>query len=124
MSEDARTLIQTAVRNFLEEVPQLAPINIVVNVDLRGGRNDLQQFRLEMPAIEVTKGAAHDAKISVDMRREFLNVMAPEAKLIDWRGAFLEGKAKATGVEQYLRLIENVAEKAFERQRTRKARAH
>ena len=123
MSEDAKTLIATAVRNFLEEVPTLAPMNLVVNVDLRGGRNDLQQFRPEPPAIEVTKGAAHDAKVSVDMRREFLNVMAPEAKLIDWRGAVLEGKVKATGVEQYLKLIQNVCEKTFERQRLRKARS-
>ncbi len=124
MSEDARILIETAVRRFLEEVPALAPMTLVVNVDLRGGRNDLQQFRLELPAVKVTKGAAHDAKVSVDMRREFLNAMAPEARLIDWRGAFLEGKAKATGVEQYLRLIANVAEKTFERQHTRKARQH
>lgn len=123
MSSDAPALIETAVRNFLEEVPALAPMNLVVGVDLRG-RGDVQQFRLELPEVEVTKDIAADARVRVEMRRELLNAMAHDAQLIDWRGAFLEGKAKATGVEQYLRLIENVAEKAFERQRTRKARAH
>ena len=40
------------------------------------------------------------------------------------REAFTYGQATATGVEQYLRLIEQVVEKAEERQRTRRARAH
>jgi hypothetical protein len=46
------------------------------------------------------------------------------AKVADWREAFTYGQAKATGVEQYLRLIEQVVEKAEERQRLRKARSH
>lgn len=123
MAEDAKTLIETAVRNFLEEVPALEPMKIVVGVDLRG-RGDVQQYRLEMPGIKVTKDIAADARIRVDMRREFFNVMAKEAKVADWREAFMYGQAKASGVEQYMKLIVTVVERQEERSRTRRARQH
>lgn len=123
-SEDARTLIEKAVRTFLEEVPALEPMKIVVGIDLRG-RGDTQQFRLEMPGVKVTKDLATDARIRLEMRRDFFNAMVENgAKAADWREAFTYGQAKATGVEQYLRLIENVVDRAEERQRMRHARRH
>jgi hypothetical protein len=121
MSEDARELIETAVRRFVEEVPALAPIKLVVAVELRG-RGDVQQFRLEMPEMAASKGPASDARIHVEMRREFFNVMAKEAKVVDWIEAFTYGKAKAAGPTQYLRLISNVVDKQQERERIRTMR--
>jgi hypothetical protein len=121
MAEDAKALIELATRRFIEEVPALEPIKLVVGVELRG-RGDVQHFRLEMPGVEVTKGAATDARVRVDMRREFFNVMAKEAKVPDWIEAFTYGQAKASGPEQILRLIVNVVDRQQERQRTRKAR--
>jgi hypothetical protein len=121
MSEDARGLIETAVRRFVEEVPALAPISLVVGVELRG-KGDVQQFRLQMPEMNATKGPAGDARINVEMRREFFNIMAKEAKVIDWIEAFTYGKAKATGPTQYLRLISQVVEKQQERERIRTMR--
>ena len=123
MSEDAKALIELATRRFLSEVPALEPIKLVVGVELRG-RGDVQQFRLEMPGVQVTKGAAHDARVRVDMRREFFNVMAHEAKVPDWVEAFTYGQAKASGPEQFLRLIVQVVERQQERERTPKARKH
>jgi hypothetical protein len=121
MAEDARTLIETAVKRFVAEVPALAPLKLVVGVELRG-RGDVQQFRLQMPDMIATKGPAVDARISVEMRREFFNVMAKEAKLPDWIEAFTYGKAKATGPTQYLRLISSVVDKQQERERARTIR--
>jgi hypothetical protein len=121
MSDDARALIELATRRFIAEVPALAPIKLVVGVELRG-RGDVQQFRLEMPGIEVTKGPPSDARLRVDMRREFFNVMAHEGKVPDWVEAFTYGQAKATGPEQFLRLIVNVVERQQERERTPRAR--
>ncbi|MGN6372503.1 MAG: hypothetical protein ACTHM1_05885 [Solirubrobacteraceae bacterium] len=121
MSEDARTLIETAVKRFIDEVPALAPLKLVVGVELRG-RGDVQQFRLQMPDVTVTKGPPDDARINVEMRREFFNVMANEAKVPDWIEAFTYGKAKATGPTQYLRLISNVVETQHERERARTIR--
>jgi hypothetical protein len=121
MAEDAKALIELATRRFIEEVPALEPIKMVVGIELRG-RGDVQHFRMEMPGVKVTKGPATDARVRVDMRREFFNVMAHEAKVPDWIEAFTYGQAKATGPEQFLRLIISVVERQQERQHTRKAR--
>jgi hypothetical protein len=120
MAEDAKALIELAVRRFLKEVPALEPLKLVVGVELRG-RGDVQQFRLEMPGIKVTKGPAADARMRVEMRREFFNVMAKEAKVPDWVEAFTYGQAKASGPEQFTKLIANVVERQQERQRARRA---
>jgi hypothetical protein len=123
MAGDAKSLIEKAARRFVEEVPALAPMKLVVGVQLQG-RGDIQHFRLLMPEVEVTKGPANDARISVDMRREFFNIMAEEGKVPDWIEAFTYGKAKATGPSQYLKLIANVVDKHQERERLKTARKH
>ena len=114
-------MIQAAVRGVVEEVPALKPLKLVVGIDLHG-RGDVQQFRLQMPEIEVTKDIGADAKIRVEMRRDFFNLMIEHgAKVADWEQAFHEGRAKATGVTQYLQLIARVVEKQQERARLRRA---
>jgi hypothetical protein len=123
MAEDAKSLIEVATRRFVGEVSALEPIKLVVGVELRG-RGDVQHFRLEMPGVKVTKGPAADARLRVDMRREFFNVMAKEGKVADWIEAFAYGQAKASGPEQIMRLIINVVERQQERERTPKARKH
>jgi hypothetical protein len=123
MAGDAKTLIETAARRFVEEVTALAPMKLVVGVQLQG-RGDIQHFRLQMPEVQVTKGPADDARINVEMRREFFNVMAEEGKVPDWIEAFTYGKAKATGPTQYLKLIANVVDKHQERERLKTARRH
>jgi hypothetical protein len=123
MAEDAKALIELATRRFIAEVPALEPIKLIVGVELRG-RGDVQQFRLEMPDVNVTKGPAVDARLRVDMRREFFNVMAREGKVADWIEAFTYGQAKASGPQQILQLITNVVERQQERERTPKARRH
>ena len=121
-TDDAKTLIETGVNRFLAEVPALAPLKLVFAVELRG-RGDVQMYRVELPGPKVTKGIADDARVRVEMPRAFFNVMAQEAHIADWREAFMYGKAKATGVEQILKLIVHVVEKQEERQRTRRARS-
>lgn len=123
MSGDAKTLIETAARRFVEEVPALAPMKLVVGVELHG-RGDVQHFRLQMPEAQVTKGPADDARINVEMRREFFNIMAAEGKVPDWIEAFTYGKAKATGPTQFLKLISTVIDKHQERERLKSARKH
>jgi len=123
MAEDAKALIELATRRFTGEVTALEQIKLVVGVELRG-RGDVQMYRLEMPGVKVTKGAAEDARLRVDMRREFFNVMAKEGKVPDWVEAFTYGQAKASGPEQIVRLIQKVVEAQIEREHTRKARKH
>lgn len=122
MSSDAPQMIEAHVRSLLEEVPALKPLKMVIGVDLHG-RGDTQQFRLVMPDVEVKKDIAADAKVRVEMRRDFFNAMVEhDAKIADWQDAFYDGKAKATGVDQYMRLIAQVVDKQMERNRTRRAR--
>ncbi|MBA2350088.1 MAG: hypothetical protein H0V81_17575 [Solirubrobacterales bacterium] len=120
---DAKPMIQAVVSDLLEEVPQLKPLKLVVGIDFHG-RGDLQQFRLVMPDIEVSKDPGLDAKVRVEMRRDFFNLMVEHgAKLADWHQAIDEGRVKATGIQQYLRLIAQVVFKEEERVRLRKQTA-
>jgi hypothetical protein len=121
-TDDAKTLIDTAISRFLKEVPALAPLKLVFAVELRG-RGDVQMYRVELPGPKITKGIAEDARVRVEMPRAFFNIMAREAEIADWREAFMYGKAKATGVQEILKLIVHVVEKQEERQRLRRARS-
>jgi hypothetical protein len=124
MATDAPALIDKAVRDLLEEVPALKPLKLIVGIDLHG-RGDTQQFRLEMPSVEVTKDIAADARVRIEMRREFFNAMVEhDAKVVDWQRAFAEGRAKATGVEQYMQLIARVVERQQERAHLRRSKHH
>ena len=125
-NEDAKTLIEIAVERFLEDVPALAPLKLIFAVELRG-RGDVQMYRVELlgkdEQVKVTKGIAEDARVRVQMPRSFFNVMAKEAHIADWREAFTYGQAKASGVQEILKLIVHVVEKQEDRLRARRARS-
>ncbi len=118
---DTKTLIETGIRRFLEEVPSLAPLKIVAGLELHG-RGDVQLYRIEMPGPVVTKALPTDAKATLEIRRERFNELALKGHLADWRTAFERGEARATGIDQYLKLIVKVVENQEERSRTRRAR--
>jgi hypothetical protein len=120
---DTKTLIETAVRRFLAEVPALQPLKIVAGLELRGGR-DLQIYRVELPGPKVSKDIAADARVRISVPRSHFNALATKGRVRDWREAFLKGEAQASGVEQVLKLIVNVVERQEERARTRKASHH
>jgi hypothetical protein len=121
LAADTKTLIETAITRFIEEVPALAPLKLIVGLELRG-RGDVQMYRIEMPGPKVTKDIAPDAKIRLEVQRAAFNELAAKGHIADWRRAFEHGEAKATGVEQVIRLIAQVVERQEERSRTRKAR--
>ena len=118
---DTKSLIETAVRRFLDEVPALQPLKLVAGLELRA-RGDVQLYRVELPGPKVSKDIAADAKIRLSVPRSHFNELATKGGVRDWREAFAHGDAKATGVEQVMKLIVNVVERHEERARTRKAR--
>ena len=120
-ASDTREQIERTINRFLDEVPALKPLKIVVGLDLRG-RGDTQQYRIELPGPKIAKDGAVDAKIRVEMPRAFFNEMAKDAKVADWREAFMYGQAKASGPSQFLQLIERVVNKQDERNRQRRAK--
>ena len=118
---DTKALIETAVNRFLEEVPALQPLKLVGGLELRG-RGDVQMYRVELPGPKVTKDIATDAKVRLMVPRSHFNELASKGRVRDWREAFAKGDAKATGIEQVMRLIVQVVERQEERTRTRKAK--
>ena len=118
---DTRTLIETAVTRALDEVPALQPLKLVFGLELRG-RGDVQQYRIELPGPKVSKDLAVDSKVTVSIPRSHFNELATKGRIRDWREAFEKGDAKATGIDQILKLIVNVVERQEERGRTRRAR--
>jgi hypothetical protein len=110
-----------AVRRFLDEVPALQNLKLVLGLELRG-RGDIQLYRVEMPGPKVTKAVAGDARVRLSIPRSDFNELATEGLVGDWRQAFETGHARAEGSEQILRLIAQVVERQEERARTRKAR--
>jgi hypothetical protein len=109
------------VTRFLDEVPALAPLKLVAGLELRG-RGDIQQYRVELPGPKVTKDIAADAKVTLQVPRSHFNALATKGHVREWREAFEKGDAKATGIDQILKLIINVVERQEERSRTRRAR--
>ncbi len=120
--QDTKTLIETAVKRFLEEVPALQPLKLVAGLELRG-RGDVQIYRVELPGPKVSKDIPSDAKVTLAIPRATFNELAAKGHVKQWREAFEHGDAKATGIEQVMRLIVQVVERQEERSRTRKARA-
>ncbi len=118
---DTKTLIETAVKRFLDEVPALQQLKLVAGLELRG-RGDVQLYRVELPGPKVTKDIPADEKVHLSIPRSHFNELATKGHVKDWEEAFAKGDAKATGIEQYLKLIVNVVERQDERSRTRRAR--
>jgi hypothetical protein len=123
MASDTKSLIETAVKRFLDEVPALVNLKIVAGLELRG-RGDMQIYRVELPGPKVSRDVPADAKVTVTVNRAQFNELATKGHVRDWRAAFVHGDAKATGIEQVMKLIVNVVERQEERSRTRKASQH
>lgn len=117
---DTKSLIETAVKRFLEEVPALQPLKLVAGLELRG-RGDVQMYRIEMPGPKVSKDIAADSKVRLSLPRPVFNELATKGRVSDWREAFQKGEVQATGIEQVMKLIVNVVERQEERARLRKA---
>jgi imidazole glycerol phosphate synthase subunit HisF len=118
---DTKALIEQAVRSFQREVPGLAKLKLVMELELRG-RGDIQLFRVEVPGPKITKDIASDAKVRISVPRSHFNALAEEGTIRHWREAFESGHVKATGPEEILKLIRSVVERQEERTRTRKLR--
>ena len=102
-------------------MPALQPLKLVVRLDLHG-RGDVQTYRVQLPGPKVTKDdIAADAKVTLWIQRATFNELATKGHIADWEQAFAHGEAKATGIDQILKLIANVVARQQERSRTRRA---
>jgi hypothetical protein len=112
-------LIEQAVERFHQEVPALASLKLVFELELRG-RGDVQMFRVELPGPKISKGVADDARVTVSIPRSHFNELASEGRASDYREAFEYGHIKATGDPNVLKLIAQVIDRHEQRARTKK----
>ena len=112
-------LIEQGVRRFQEEVPALAKLKLVFELELRG-RGDTQMFRVELPGPKISKGVADHARVTVEISRPHFNELASEGHVADYAEAYEHGHIKASGDANVLKLIAQVVERHEQRTRTKK----
>ncbi len=91
-AEDAKTLIEIAVKRFLEEVPALAPLKLVFGVELRG-RGDVQMYRVELFGKEIAQHQAIQFKLA-DMATQI-----EAARLLTRKAARLKDAGESSELE-------------------------
>jgi hypothetical protein len=113
-------LIVTAVERFQAEVPALAQLKLVFELELRG-RGDVQMFRVELPGPKISKAAStEDARVTVEIVRSDFNRLAEEGRVPDYREAYDAGHIKVTGDSGIQKLIAQVIERHEQRVRVKK----
>jgi hypothetical protein len=118
---ETKAQIEQAIADFQREVPALARLKLVFELELRG-RGDIQLFRVEVPGPKITRDIASDAKVRLSIPRTEFNELCKDGSIRHWREAFESGHVKASGPTEILRLIQSVVVKQEERTRTRKLR--
>jgi SCP-2 sterol transfer family protein len=113
-------LITTAIERFQAELPALAKLKLVFELELRG-RGDVQMFRVELPGPKVSKSAStEDARVTLTIPRSDFNQLATEGHVSDYRQAYENGHIRATGDPNIQKLIAQVIQRHEERGRTKK----
>jgi hypothetical protein len=118
---ETKAQIEQAIAAFQHEVPALARLKLVFELELRG-RGDIQLFRVEVPGPKITRDIASDAKVRLSIPRTEFNELIKDGSIRHWRECFESGHVKASGPPEILRLIQSVVVKQEERTRTRKLR--
>jgi hypothetical protein len=115
-------LIKTAIERFQAEVPALAPLKLVFELELRG-RGDVQMFRVELPGPQISKAAStEDARVSVEITRSEFNQLATEGSVRNYQEAYDAGHIKVSGDSGIQKLIAQVIQRHEQRARTKKVR--
>jgi hypothetical protein len=113
-STDTRLLIGQAVQHLREDVPALRQLKLVVRPELRA-RGDVPIWRVELPALDVTKDPAGDARIDVSVARSHFNELAAEGRLRHWVDAYEHGHVRVSGDPAVTKLIGNVIQRQLAR---------
>lgn len=113
-------LITTAIERFQAELPALAKLKLVFELELRG-RGDVQMFRVELPGPNISKSAStEDARVTVMIPRSTFNELATEGTVRSYREAYGSGQIRVTGDPNIQKLIAQVIQRHEERGRTKK----
>jgi hypothetical protein len=113
-------LIKTGIERFQQEVPALAQLKLVFELELRG-RGDVQMFRVELPGPQISKAVStEDARVTVTIPRSHFNELAREGVVRHYREAYEAGQIKVSGDPGIQKLIAQVIQRHEQRARTKK----
>jgi hypothetical protein len=113
-------LIASAIERFQAEVPALAPLKLVFELELRG-RGDVQMFRVQLPGPKISKAAStEDARVTVEIHRAEFNRLAEQGHVRDYQEAYDAGHIRVSGDSGIQKLIAQVVLRHEERVRTKK----
>jgi hypothetical protein len=115
-SGDTRQLIDQAVKHFVDEVPALANLSLVIRLQLRT-RGDVPTWRVEVPGPKISKDPAGDARLDIEIQRPDFNRLATEGTLKEWRKAYDVGHVNVTGEPAIVKLLANVIDRQLQRAR-------
>jgi hypothetical protein len=120
-TESTKDLIEEGARRFLNEVPALKQLKLVMRLDLRS-RKDSQTWRIEFPQIDIKRDPAADAKVTVLAPRSHFNELAKDGRLQHWRDAYENGYVRVVGQGEIVKLIGRVIERHETRAKIKKRR--
>jgi hypothetical protein len=121
MAASTQEQIREGVERLLREVPALAKLKLVFGLELRG-RGDVQPYRVELPALKISKGFGEDERLHVSLPRSHFNELVADGTLKHWHQAWDHGHIKVEGDPNVQKLIGQVIERTEARGRLRKAR--
>ena len=112
-------LIKTAIEHFQAEVPALANLKLVFELELQA-RGDVQMYRVALPGPGITKSVGDDARVRVSIQRSTFNELASEGTAKQYIEAWESGQIKASGDPGIQKLIAQVVERHEQRGQTKK----
>jgi hypothetical protein len=121
VASETKELIEEGARRFIDEVPALKQLKLVLRLDLRS-RRESQTWRVQFPVVEAKRDPAADAKVTVVAPRSHFNELAKDGRLQHWRDAYENGYIRVTGQDEILKLIGRVIERHETRAKVKKRR--
>jgi hypothetical protein len=121
VASETKELIEEGARRFIDEVPALKQLKLVLRLDLRS-RRESQTWRVQFPVVEAKRDPAADAKVTVVAPRSHFNELAKDGRLQHWRDAYENGYIRVTGQDEILKLIGRVIERHETRAKIKKRR--
>ncbi|SEH15714.1 SCP2 sterol-binding domain-containing protein [Thermoleophilum album] len=113
-ASETRRRIEQAVERLRADLPALERLRLVAQLELRARGSDAPIWRVELPALRVTREPAADARLYIELDRDDFNRLAG-AGLEDWAEAFRRGRVRVTGDPAVIKLLGEVARRALSR---------
>jgi hypothetical protein len=117
LAEGTKELIELGAMRFLEEVPALKQLKLVIKLELPARGGDAPIWRVEIPGPTIDRNAAGDARLQVSIPRSHFNALAEDGRLKQWVEAYEHGHVRVSGDGSVVKLLGNVIQRQHSRAR-------